>query len=247
MNNYIKPSWLAPKNVKAYTTKRTGGVSHPPYDSFNFSMLTGDNLSDVLINRKKLIQELNLPQEPFWLKQIHSNLALCLEKNTKWDETVVADATFTTTAGPVCVVLTADCVPILVCDQDGTIVAAIHAGWKGIAAGIITSTIKSMNTNSSKLLAWLGPAIGPNAFIVNNDVREIFCQQLAESKSAFTKHNDRFLTNIYSLATLYLKHAGITKIYGGEYCTFTQKDLFFSFRRDGEKSGRMANLIWLES
>ncbi|EKD45776.1 MAG: hypothetical protein ACD_69C00140G0001, partial [uncultured bacterium] len=157
-----------------------------------------------------------------------------------------ADAAFTTNTGVVCAVLTADCVPILVCDQDGTIVAAIHAGWKGIATGVIAATIKAMNINPSKLLAWLGPAIGPNAYVVKHDVYEIFLKQNPENKSAFVKYNDGFLANTYLLATLSLNHAGVTKIYGGEYCTYTQKDLFYSFRRDGEKTGRMANLIWME-
>ena len=263
MKNYIKPNWPAPKNVKAYSTKRTGGVSQPPYDSFNFSLLTGDNPNDVLANRKILSQELNLPQEPFWLKQIHSDIVLSLGKNTSPDGTThtvsaknhipildmtadTADAAFTTDTGVVCAVLTADCVPILVCDENGTIVAAIHAGWKGIATGVIAATIKAMNINPSKLLAWLGPAIRPNAYAVKHDVYEIFLKQNPENKSAFVRHDDRFLANTYSLASLYLNHAGVTKVYGGKYCTYTQKDLFFSFRRDGEKTGRMANLIWLE-
>jgi len=245
MNNYIKPAWPAPKNIKAYTTKRNGGVSAAPYDTFNLSLLTGDNSKDVLINRKKLSRELNLPQEPFWLKQEHTDIAICIEKNTK-PTPVIADASFTSIVGSVCIVLTADCVPILVCDQSGSIVAAIHAGWKGIAAGVIAATIKAMNTNPSKLLAWLGPAIGSNAFKVNQDVFEIFYKQIPECKSAFVKHNDHFLANIYALTSLYLKQTGITKIYGGDYCTFTQKDLFFSYRRDGEKSGRIASLIWLD-
>ena len=246
MSNYIKPIWPAPKNVRAYTTKRTGGVSVYPYDSFNFSLLTGDNPEDVLTNRKKLFEELNLPQEPFWLKQEHTDIAICIEKNTK-PVPVIADASFTAIAGLVCVVMTADCVPILVCDEEGSIVAAIHAGWKGIAIGIIASTIKAMNTNPSKLLAWLGPAIGPKSFQVNHDVYEIFCNKMPECKSAFIKNNDYLLANIYTLASLFLKQAGVTNIYGGDYCTFTQKDLFFSYRRDGEKSGRMASLIWLEN
>lgn len=241
---YIKANWPAPKNVRAYTTKRTGGVSAAPYNSFNFSLLTGDNEKNVWANREKLRQELNLPQEPFWLKQEHTDIAICIEKNVK-PTPVVADASFTRIAGPVCAVMTADCVPILVCDQKGSIVAAIHAGWKGIAAGVIASTIKAMNTDPTKLLAWLGPAIGPTAFEVNQDVREIFCKQISACNVAFIKQDETFLANIYSLASIFLRQTGVTKIYGGDYCTFTQKDLFFSYRRDGEKSGRMANLIWL--
>ena len=226
MSNYIKPHWPAPKNIMAFTTKRIMG---------NFKLLT---------NRKRLHQELNLPAEPFWLKQEHTNTVIHLKPNITTIEPI-ADASFTTTPNLVCTVMTADCVPLLVCDQDGAIVSAIHAGWKGIAAGIIEEPVKAMNTNQTKLLAWLGPAIGANSFETGEDLREIFIKNDPESQKAFVAHNDRFLANIYLLASQRLNSAGVTAIYGGEYCTFTQKELFFSFRRDGDKSGRMASLIWL--
>jgi YfiH family protein len=235
MDNYIKPNWPAPKNVKAFTTKRLGG---------NFNPHIGNNPNDALANRKKLYRELNLPAEPFWLKQKHTNAVIHLKSNTPIIEPI-ADAAFATTPNLVCVVTTADCVPILVCNQDGTIVAAIHAGWKGIAAGIIEATIKAMNTHSTKLLAWLGPAIGANSFETGEDVREIFIKKNPENRKAFVAHNDHFITNIYLLASQCLNSTGITAIYGGKYCTFRQKELFFSFRRDGASSGRMASLIWL--
>lgn len=246
MNDYIKPNWPTPENVKAYTSTHKGGISKPPYDSFNFSLKTGDNPNAVLTNRKILSQKLNLPKEPIWLKQEHTDIVLHLNKNSQPTETP-ADASFTTDNGVVCVVLTADCVPILVCDQAGTIVAAIHAGWKGIAKGVIASTIKAMDIDPSNLLAWLGPAIGPNSFEVGHDFYETFLTQDPETKEAFVKHKDRFLANIYFLASLSLKKAGINKIYGGGFCTFTQEDLFYSYRRDGEKTGRMASLIWLRT
>lgn len=234
---YIKPSWPAPKNIKAFTTTRTSG---------NFNLRSGNDPDSVLANRKKLYQELNLPVEPFWLKQEHTDVAIHLKKNNSSVEPI-ADSSFTTTPNLVCAIMTADCIPILVCDLDGTIVAAIHAGWKGIAAGVIESTIKVMNTNTKNLLAWLGPAIGVNYFETGDDVRKIFINQDSEAKKAFTSHNDRFLTNIYLLASQRLNNVGITAIYGGEYCTFKQKELFFSFRRDGLSSGRMASLIWLNN
>lgn len=246
MINYIKPNWPAPKNIQAYTSKRTGGMSQPPYASFNFSLLTGDDSKIVLANRRKLMQELNLPQEPFWLKQEHSSIVINLNPNTfTTRETIIADAAFTTTPNSVCAVLTADCIPILICDQAGTIVAAIHAGWKGIAAEIIGNTILAMDSNPQKLLAWLGPAIGPSSFLISREVRNLFLQKIAGSQSAFTRSGDRFLTNLYWLAALRLKEAGVNQIYGGDYCTFTQSELFFSFRRDGEKTGRMVSLIWM--
>lgn len=246
MKNYITPTWPAPKNIKAYTTTRIGGNSQPPFSSFNLGSKTKDNPNDVLSNRKQLSLELNLPNEPFWLEQKHTNIALRIDKDSKYNNSPT-DASFTTDTNTVCTVLTADCIPILICDSDGTIVAAIHAGWKGIANGIIEKTIKNMNINPLKLLAWLGPAIGPNAFIVQHDFYEIFYNQNPETKSAFKIYENRFLANIYELARIYLKLSGVGKIFGGEFCTYTQENLFYSFRRDKEKSGRMASLIWIET
>lgn len=246
MHNYIIPDWPAPKNILAYTTTRSGGVSNPPYDSFNFSLITGDNPNDVLQNRKILATELNLSQEPFWLKQEHTNIAICIEKNNL-PLPLIADASFTRDPNNICAVMTADCVPILVCDKSGTTVAAIHAGWKGIAKGIIQNTIRDMSIDPSQLLAWLGPAIGPSAFEVSQATFDIFAAKLPENKGAFAKKQTTYLANIYQLASIALNHSGITQIYGGKYCTFTQRDLFFSYRRDGEKSGRMASLIFIRN
>ncbi|MDR1012406.1 MAG: peptidoglycan editing factor PgeF [Coxiellaceae bacterium] len=242
--HYINPNWPAPKNVTACSTTRSGGISKPPYNSFNFSLSTGDNSQNVLANRKKLFKELKLSQEPFWLNQKHTNTVISIERNIQ-SLPVIADASFTTKVGQVCVIMTADCVPILICDIQGKIVAAIHAGWRGIVEGIITNTIKNMNINPSQLIAWLGPAIGPRAFKVTQEIYDIFTAQIPNNRLAFAKCENGYLVNIYSLATNQLKHDGVTKIYGGEYCTFTQKNLFYSYRRDGEKSGRMASLIWL--
>ncbi len=246
MNNYIIPAWPAPKNIKAYTTTRLGGYSQPPYHTFNLSLATCDYQELVLKNRAKLKQDLSLPENPFRLKQEHTSTVIMIGQD-RLSTPVVADASYTKISGKICAVLTADCVPILVCDLDGKIVAAIHAGWKGIANGVVESTIKAMDSDPAKLLAWLGPAIGPKAFQVNEDLIEIFCNQDDQNRSAFTQINNDFFANIYQLASICLHRVGITKIYGGEYCTFTQDNLFYSYRRDGEKSGRMASLIWLES
>ena len=245
MNNFIIPNWPAPGNVKAVTTTRTSGFSMHPYDSFNLALHTGDEPNSVLKNRSKLTKELNLKNEPFWLTQEHTDIAIQIENNTL-PTPVIADAAFTSSARQIPVIMTADCVPILVCDKDGTIVAAIHAGWKGIANGVIQSTIKAMDTDPSQLLAWLGPAIGPNAFEVNQEIYDIFSEQLSVNSLAFTKNDNNFLANIYTLAANALKNAKVSNIYGGQYCTFTQKDLFYSYRRDGKKTGRMASMIWLE-
>lgn len=232
-NNYIIPNWPAPKNIKAFTTKR------------NLNLKLGSD--GLLINRQKLRSELNLPREPFWLTQQHTNTALELTKQTDLAEPI-ADAAFTKEAGLVCAAMTADCVPILICDTKGTEVAAIHAGWKGIAGGIIEQTIQKMSVNPSELLAWMGPAIGKNAFKVGLDFIDIFTKLNPDNKQAFTMDsNNNYFADIFYLAAQGLKNAGLTKIYGGEYCTFSQSNLFFSYRREGDVSGRMASLIWIES
>ena len=246
MNYYILPNWPAPDNVKAYSTTRHGGFSKPPYDSLNLSLATGDREEIVLKNRQWLYQDLNLKKEPFWLKQEHTNLVVAIDQNVAY-KPIIADASFTKDTDCVCAILTADCIPILVCNKQGTIVAAIHAGWKGIAKGIIEASIRALNTDPKNLLVWLGPAIGPNAFQVQQDVVTMFCQQLPACQSAFIKNEDGYLGNIYQLATIRLNKIGITNIYGGEFCTFSQNELFYSHRRDGEKSGRFTSLIWLTS
>lgn len=232
IDNYVAPNWPAPKNIKAFTTKR------------NLNLKLGSD--DLLINRQKLRAELNLPSEPFWLTQQHTDFVLELTKDTNLVEPV-ADAAFTKEIGLVCAAMTADCVPILVCDIKGTEVAAIHAGWKGIAGGIIEQTIKAMDIDPNELLAWMGPAIGKNAFKVGLDFIDIFTKLNPDNKQAFTMDNNNYFADIFYLASQCLKNAGVTKIYGGEYCSFSEADLFFSYRREGDASGRMASLIWIES
>lgn len=242
---YISPNWSAPDNIRAYTTTRyNGGFSESPYDSLNLSLTTGDHEKTVLKNRQWLYQDLNLRKEPFWLKQEHSNIVVAIDHNTS-SEPVTADASFTRDTNCICAVLTADCIPILACDKQGTIVAAIHAGWKGIARGIIEASIKALNIDPKDLLVWLGPAIGPNAFQIQQDVVTTLCQQIPACQTAFIKYRDNYLGNIYQLATIYLNKIGVTNIYGGEFCTFSQNELFYSYRRDGERSGRFASMIWL--
>jgi len=232
-DNYIIPNWPAPKNIKAFTTKR----------NLNFKL----GSDDLLINRQKLHSELSLPREPFWLTQQHTDSVLELIQQTDLVQPI-ADAAFTKEAELVCVAMTADCVPILVCDTKGSQVAAIHAGWKGIAGGIIEQTIQKMGVDPSELLAWMGPAIGKNAFKVGLDFIDIFTKLNPDNKAAFVLGSDNdYYADIFYLASQCLKNAGVTKIYGGEYCTFSQPDLFFSYRREGDVSGRMASLIWIES
>lgn len=245
LKHYLVPNWPQPKNVHAYTSLRMGGHSQPPFASFNLGARAGDDPIAVQANRRQLCRELGLAREPFWLQQEHTNRAV-LADNFDLASQPIADAAFTTQPNLACAVLTADCVPILVCDRDGTMVAAIHAGWKGIAIGIIESALQAMKIEGNRLMAWLGPAIGPNAFEVGTEVREMFVKLDVNSASAFKQQSQDFwLADIYWLARLRLQALGITAIYGGEYCTFTDSEHFFSYRRDGVKSGRMASLIWL--
>jgi YfiH family protein len=244
MNTFLQPVWPAPKHIKAYTTLRQGGVSPPPYDQFNLADHVGDNRECVKANRTLLKNTLRLPQEPIWIKQTHSTLAIeALPQHTGKE----ADASFTHTANQICVVQTADCLPLLLCNRQGTHVAAIHAGWRGLLHGIIEETVKALHLPADEMLAWLGPAIGPTAFEVGNEVRDAFIKTDAYAVEAFIPHQDRWLANIYLLAKQRLHRLGIAPIYGGEYCTYSDKEHFFSYRRDGEKTGRMATLIWIDS
>lgn len=241
---FIQPNWPAPPRIKAFTTTRQGGKSLPPYESFNLGFDTSDPVETVRANRQHLTQQLHLPSEPIWLKQIHGNTVVeALPANLRQE----ADASFTGKPGTVCAVMTADCLPLLLCDQKGSQVAAIHAGWRGLAKGIIDSTVKSLALNNSELLAWLGPAIGPQKFEVGKDVYDCFLALAPHNKAAFTPLTaSTWLANIYDLARLQLQALGVSKIYGGNYCTFSETANFFSYRRDQGQTGRMATLIWIE-
>lgn len=238
---FIQPSWPAPQNVKAYTTLRSGGISLPPYHSFNLALHVEDNNDHVAANREKLTQLLHIPSEPIWLNQVHGTNII---EATVHNRNQVADASFTTIKNHVCVTMTADCLPILSCNKEGNYVSAIHAGWRGLAAGIIGKTLQA--AAGPDLLVWLGPAIGPQHFEVGQEVYEIFTSQQTQHQTAFTPYTDKtWLANIYELARQQLTSLGIIQIYGGEYCTYTQPELFFSYRRDKGKTGRMASLIWI--
>jgi polyphenol oxidase len=238
-NPWLKPDWPAPTNVHAVTTFRTGGVSQGCYASLNPARHVGDDLACVKENRSLIRTMLALPSEPTWLSQVHSNIAIeavCDMPITQ------ADASYTRQAGVVCVVMTADCLPVLVCSTDGTQIAAIHAGWRGLLDGVIANTITALHTN--KVMVWLGPAIGPEQFEVGAEVRAVFLAKSEDYAAAFKpKHADKWLADIYQLARIELAHLGITAIYGGGYCTVSDEVRFFSFRRDNQ-TGRMATLIW---
>ena len=241
--NLIIPNWPAPANVKALQTTRVGGISLAPYNSLNLGSHVKDDPLHVAHNRQ-LLSEF-LPSEPVWLNQVHGiNVVDAAQTNCVPD----ADASFSTRKNVVCVTMTADCLPILICDTAGTLVTSIHAGWRGLCDGIIEATIAKMGVDSSQLMAWLGPAIGSNAFEVGAEVRTQFIAQDGQSETAFKPHGGKYLCNIYQIAAQRLNNCGLNQIYGGgidtDFCTFTQNDQFYSYRRDGV-TGRMATLIWL--
>lgn len=242
---YITPEWPAPSHIKAYTTLRSGGVSKPPFDQFNLATHVGDNEAHVLQNRKILKETLGLPADPIWIEQTHSTIAINAHPDNRECE---ADASFSNELNQVCVVLTADCLPILLCNKKGTYIAAIHAGWRGLANGIIESTLIELNLPNEEWLAWLGPAIGPANFEVGDEVRSQFLLRHPEALYAFTpSSNGRWLANLYALAKLSLLKQGIESIYGGQFCTYSDSKRFYSYRRDGTQTGRMASLIWIDS
>ncbi len=238
----LKPDWPAPSQVSALSTTRDRGYSSAPFNQFNLATHVNDQLDSVKKNRQLLIEQANLPEPPRWLVQTHSNHVV---HSNEHHEDIEADACFTNQVGHVCAIMTADCLPILVCNQQGTEVAAIHAGWRGLANNIIEQTINQFTTDRSELMIWLGPAIGPNMFEVGQDVYDAFTQRDSRAKSAFViTDKTHYLANIYQLARQQLTDLGINNIHGGDRCTVTEKDDFFSFRRDG-KTGRMASVIWL--
>ena len=238
---FLIPDWPAPPSVKAMQTTRHGGVSQAPWASLNLGDHVGDDPRHVILNRQHV--RAHLPAEPAWLQQVHGTAVLMLPAAT---DIRIADAACTRRPGQVCVVMTADCLPILLCDRQGTVVAALHAGWRGLCAGVIESTVAAMAVPGELVLAWLGPAIGRDAFEVGPEVRQAFMMQDVAAEQAFVPgHDDRWFADLYTLARQRLLRLGVSAIHGGEHCTHTEADCFFSYRRDGQ-TGRMASLIWIE-
>jgi YfiH family protein len=243
--HYLTPSWPAPSCVKAYSSLRMEGHSQPPYDSFNLSAVVSDDADAVAKNRAQLVAELKLSHAPVWMKQVHGievvpahNLPAVFPE---------ADASWTDVPQLPCAVLTADCLPLLLCAPDGAQVAAIHAGWRGLAAGVIEATLDALDTNPDWLV-WLGPAIGPTALEVGEEVHRLFLQADSHAASAFQSlGSGKYVADIYTLAKQRLAGYGIDRIYGGEYCTYSDATRFYSYRRDKEKAGRMVSLIWIDN
>jgi YfiH family protein len=237
--HWLEADWPAPANVYAVTTLRTGGVSEGSFASLNPATHVGDDPDSVNQNRQIISMMLDLPSEPVWLNQIHSNRAVTAVATPIPQQ---ADASYTDRPGVVCAVMTADCLPLLVCSTNGCEIAAIHAGWRGLLDGIIDNTLSALHNND--LLVWLGPAIGPKCFEVGSEVRDVFVAKSADYAPAFKQSNvDKWLADIYQLARINLAKLGIHKIYGGNFCTVTEATRFYSYRRDRD-TGRMATLIW---
>jgi len=241
----IVPQWPAPENIKAFSSCRSDGVSSAEFSSLNLALHVNDDEQLVEKNRQRLIKELVIPNNPVWLNQTHSNKVVELSSVKESHKPISADAAIASQSKQVCTVMTADCLPLLFCNEKGTEVAAVHAGWRGLLNGIIENTINALS-GPEKLMVWLGPAIGPGEFEVGVDVKEAFVGKNSFFQQAFqVQANGKYLADIYLLARIVLAQQGITKIYGGEHCTVTESEAFYSYRRDGQ-TGRMGSFIWLE-
>jgi YfiH family protein len=239
----ISPDWPAPANVKALVTLRSEGYSRGPYSSFNLAGHTGDDPRAVSRNRALLRDYFRLPAEPVWLEQVHSRRAVLADTAACH---MAADASWTSAAGYVCAVLTADCLPVLICDRAGSRVAAAHAGWRGLHAGVVSNTVASLECDPAALMVWLGPAIGPGAFEVGAEVVQAFIARDRQNATAFRQTDHRhWMCDLYRLARIELDKLGVRAVFGGNECTYTDARRFYSYRRDGV-TGRMASLIWME-
>ncbi len=235
----VKADWPAPANVQAFTTTKMGGFSKDAWSSMNLGQRCGDKPAAVQRNREKLVSQ--LPAAPKWLQQVHGRRVLT--HSLVGSETPKADAMVSFSPGQVCAILTADCLPVLFCNRAGNRIAAAHAGWRGLAQGVLQAAAKQMDEAPGEIMAWLGPAIGPKVYQVGEDVRQAFAQ---EHGIYFRKNGDRWSLDLCGVARRMLTQLGIAAVYGGHFCTFSDSERFFSFRRDGV-TGRMASVIWLES
>jgi YfiH family protein len=242
--NWIEPDWPAASHVRALSTTRSGGVSAGPFASLNLADHVGDEPFRVERNRALLRERLCLPSDPRWLRQVHGCAVVDVASYTGGD--YPADAAIALHPGKVCAVLSADCLPLLLCDGEGTRVAAVHAGWRGLAAGVVEAAIGVLAVPPREILCWLGPAIGSQAFEVGSDVRERFLENGHSSAAAFHPASDgKWLADLYALARGCLQRCGVEQAWGGGLCTYSDSERFFSYRRDGV-TGRMASLIWID-
>ncbi len=246
-DGWIVPDWPAPANVRALMTTRVGGVSRAAYSGFNPASHVGDEPAAVAENRSRL--RAGLPAEPFWLNQVHGTgvVEVVSGAGPEGGIPVEADASVARGAGRVCVVLTADCLPVLFCDRAGSVVAAAHAGWRGLADGVLEASVAAMAVAPDDILVWLGAAIGPDRFEVGAEVRAAFCEPQPRCAAAFrpAPAPGKWLADLYALARIRLATLGVTRVHGGGLCTHADPARFYSYRRDA-RTGRMASLVWLE-
>ena len=237
----VEVLWPAPAAVRACSTTRLGGVSQAPYDSLNLGAHVGDRDSDVIENRRRLRESLRLPDEPSWIDQTHSARAITLEQEDGRD----ADAAITRERGRIAVVMTADCLPILLCDRAGSEVAAVHAGWRGLHAGVIQSTLGAMRSEAAQLMAWIGPGISQAFFEVGEDVYSAFVDADASARACFDANRPgHWLCDLGGLAEAVLRDHGVNDVTRSPHCSYRDDELFYSYRREGV-TGRMASLIWI--
>jgi YfiH family protein len=240
---WVTPEWPAPSRVRAFVTTRHGGVSVGEYESLNLGTRSGDDPQRVVANRA-IVRD-HLPAAPRWLSQVHGTAVCDLDTHAAGD-VATADAAVTRTAGTVAVILTADCMPLLLCDRAGTRAGIAHAGWRGMAAGVIENTVAALGVRPGEVIAWMGPTIGPAAFEVGPEVREAFVAADTAAAAAFAPHiPGKFMADLYALARLRLARAGVREVHGGGFCTYREPQRFFSYRRV-PASGRMGAFIWIE-
>jgi len=234
-----------PSNIKLLSTPRflEGGCGKGNFDNFNLALHVDDEKIAVLANRELLLKHYDLPSPPVWINQTHSNLSVNADSISSL---VDADASYSKKLGTVCGVLTADCLPIFICNKQGTTVGVAHAGWRGLADGIIESLIQSFDCNGEDLIVHLGPAISQLSFEVGGDVKSQYLSKNKNFKSSFAYVNNKYYLDLYDAARVVLKSFGVSSISGGNRCTYKETDQYFSYRRDGKCSGRMAHLIWME-
>ena len=247
MSAFLSPNWPAPERLRACTTLRHGdGVSPAPFDDFNLGLRSGDDPVNALENRRRLLASMGLPNEPVWLHQVHgAGVVRISEQPAAGTPEPEADAAVTDRDCVVLAILTADCLPVLFCDDHSQEVAAAHAGWRGLAAGVLEATVAAMQNPPEHLMAWLGPAAGPQSYEVGEEVRAAFVDKDARSAKAFTATRPgHWLVDLPMLARRRLKSVGVREVFGGEEDTIAHAGRFFSHRRDGV-TGRMATLAWL--
>jgi YfiH family protein len=238
----LSVDWPAPAGVRAAFSTRCGGLGQAPFTSLNLGTHVGDDPLTVAANRAALRAELQLVAEPCWLDQIHSDILIDLDHANAPRE---GDAAITATPGRVATVMVADCLPVLLCDRYGRQVAAVHAGWRGLASELIKKTVAAFHAAPHELIAWLGPAIGPSAYGVGDSLRERFCALDSRLAEAFTQHSTQWHMNLARVAELQLAALGVINVTHSGICVHSDAENFFSYRRDGE-TGRMAALVWLE-